>query len=98
MRMFFRLSAVLVGGVAMFGLAGCDKLRSRDQQNQGVHEFTNAKYSDAVEHFTKAVELDPPNPTARSYLATSYFAQWIPGAASPQNQEFAARAKEEFKK
>ena len=34
----------------------------------------------------------------RSYLATSYYAQWIPGAESPQNLEFAARAKEEFKK
>lgn len=98
MRKFFRLSAVLASGAAMFALAGCDKLRSRDQQNQGVHDFQNAKYSDAAEHFTRAVQLDPDNPTARSYLATSYFAQWIPGAESPQNVEYAARAREEFKK
>lgn len=98
MRMFFRLSVVLAGAAAMFTLTGCDKLRARDQRNQGVHDFENAKYSDAIEHFTKSVQLDPTDPINRSYLATSYFAQWIPGAESAQNREFATRAREEFKK
>jgi tetratricopeptide (TPR) repeat protein len=93
-----RVSAVLAGCAAGLVLGGCNKLKSRDQQNQGVHDFTNAKYSDAIEHFKEAVDLDPTNPTARKYLATSYFAQWIPGAESPQNQEFAARARDEFGK
>jgi len=93
-----RVSAVLAGGAALMILSGCSKLKSRDQQNQGVHEFANAKYADAVEHFKQAVDLDPTNPTARKYLATSYFAQWIPGAESPQNIEFATRAREEFGK
>jgi tetratricopeptide (TPR) repeat protein len=92
------LCAVLAGGAAILSLTGCDKLRSRDQRNQGVHDFESAKYSDAIEHFTKAVELDPTDPVNRSYLATSYFAQWIPGAESPQNKEMAVRAREEFKK
>lgn len=98
MRKFFRLSVVLAGGVAMLALAGCDKLRSRDQRNQGVHDFTSQRFSDAIEHFTKAVELDPSDPVNRSYLATSYYAQWIPGAESAQNLEFASRAREEFRK
>ena len=88
--------AVLAGGVALLSLTGCDKLRSRDQRNQGVHDFESAKYSDAIEHFTKAVELDPTDPINRSYLATSYFAQWIPGATSPQNEEMASRARNEI--
>lgn len=98
MRKLTGICALLAGSAAMLALTGCDKLRSRDQRNQGVHDFENAKYSDAIEHFTKAVELDPSDPVNRSYLATSYFAQWIPGAESPQNKEFAARAREEFKK
>jgi tetratricopeptide (TPR) repeat protein len=93
-----RVNAVLAGCAAVVALSGCAKLKSRDQQNQGVHDFTNAKYSDAIEHFKQAVDLDPTNPTARKYLATSYFAQWIPGAESPQNVEFASRAREEFGK
>jgi tetratricopeptide (TPR) repeat protein len=93
-----RVSAMLAGCAVLGALAGCAKLRSRDQQNQGVHEFESAKYSDAIEHFKQAVELDPTNPTARKYLATSYFAQWIPGADSPENKEYAVRAREEFNK
>src|SRR5580698_6972068 len=96
MSKWARVSAMLAGCATMVALAGCSKLRSRDQQNQGVHDFTNAKYSDAIEHFKQAVELDPTNPTPRLYLATSYFAQWIPGAESPENKEYAARAREEF--
>src|ERR1051325_2498356 len=75
---------------------GCDKLRSRDQQNQGVESFKNAKYGDAVEHFKQAIALDPENPNARLFLATAYMSQWIPGAESPENIEFAKKAKEEF--
>src|ERR1700678_4208995 len=93
-----RVNAVLAGCAAVVALSGCGKLKSRDQQNQGVHDFANAKYADAIEHFKQAVDLDPSNPTAREYLAVSYFAQWIPGAESPQNLEFSARAKEEFGK
>ncbi len=98
MGKFARVNAVLAGCAAVVALSGCSKLKSRDQQNQGVHDFANAKYSDAIEHFKQAVDLDPSNPTAREYLAVSYFAQWIPGAESPQNLEFSARAKEEFGK
>ncbi len=42
---------------------GCNQLKSRDQLNKGVEAYKNAKYSDAVDHFKKAIELDPKNPT-----------------------------------
>ena len=97
-RKLVGVSAALAAAAAILGLTGCDKLRGRDQRNQGVHDFSSAKYSDAIEHFTKAVQYDPSDPVNRLYLATAYFAQWIPGAESPQNQEYAARARAEFKK
>jgi hypothetical protein len=93
-----RVSAVLAGCAAVVVLAGCDKLKSRDQRNQGVHDFASAKYADAIEHFKQSVQLDPSDPTSRKFLATAYYAQWIPGAESPQNLEFAVRAREEFGK
>jgi len=51
-----------------------------------------------VELFKQAAALDPTNPNARLYLATSYMSQWIPGAESPENLAFASMAKEEFLK
>ena len=78
--------------------AGCQKLKSRDQLNQGVHAFQNAQYQEAVEHFKTAVELDPAFPTARLYLATAYMQQYIPGAESPENNQMATAAHDEFMK
>ena len=88
--------AVLAGTV--IASTGCDKLRSRDDLNKGVNAYKNAKYSDAVGFFKEAISLDPENPNARTYLATAYMMQWIPGAESPENVQFASQARDEFNK
>ncbi|HUA84037.1 MAG TPA: tetratricopeptide repeat protein [Bryobacteraceae bacterium] len=79
-------------------LTGCDKLKSRDQLNQGVVAFRNAKYAESVDHFKQAIALDDSNPYARLYLATAYMSQWIPGAESPENTDMANKARDEFMK
>ncbi len=91
---------ILSLGVVALALLGasCQKLKSRDQLNQGVHAFQNAQYPEAVEHFKTAVELDPQFPTARLYLATAYMQQYIPGADSPENNQMATAAHDEFMK
>jgi len=87
--------AAVAGLMMLFG-TGCDKLKSRDRLNKGVHAFKNAKYQDAIESFKEAIQLDPNNPNARLYLATAYMVQWIPGADSPENKQLADAAKSEF--
>lgn len=89
--------SLTVAALALFG-AGCQKLKSRDQLNQGVRAFQGAQYQEAVEHFKTAVELDPAFPTARLYLATAYFQQYIPGAESPENTQMAKAAYDNFMK
>ena len=74
------------------------KLQSRDQLNKGVQAFKNAQYPEAVEHFKNAVELDPNFPVARLYLATAYMQQYIPGADSPENNQMAQAAHDQFMK
>jgi len=96
MRKAFINGAGLLAIVLILFASGCDKLKSRDHLNQGVGAFKSARYGDAVEHFKQAIALDPENPNARLYLATAYMSQWIPGAESPENIEFAKKAKEEF--
>jgi tetratricopeptide (TPR) repeat protein len=61
-----------------------------------VQAFKATKYADAVEFFKKAVDLDPEFPTARLYLATAYMSQYIPGADSPENKQYAQSAMEQF--
>ncbi|HSP69188.1 MAG TPA: tetratricopeptide repeat protein [Bryobacteraceae bacterium] len=98
MRRIPTLSAALLAAAIVLAGTGCSYLKSRDHLNQGIASFRNAKYSDAVEHFEQAIKLDPQWSTPRLYLATSYMVQWIPGAESPENLEFARKAKEEFQK
>jgi len=91
--------AVIILATAALALLGasCTKLKARDQLNQGVQAFRNAQYPDAVEHFKVAVELDPSYSTARLYLATAYMSQFVPGADSPENNQFWDAAYTQFK-
>jgi tetratricopeptide (TPR) repeat protein len=98
MRNLTSMSAALLAGAMILLGTGCDKLKSRDDLNKGVAAYRNAKYPDAVEYFKEAIALDPSNPNAGVYLATAYMMQWIPGAESPENAEFATKAKTEFLK
>src|SRR5579862_7040579 len=90
------LAAALVALVTL--TSGCQKLRARDNLNRGVQSFKATKFGDAVEYFKKAVDLDPDFPTARLYLATAYMSQYIPGADSPENKQYAQSAMEQFTK
>src|ERR1035438_4182224 len=93
-----RLILLAAALIALVTLSGCQKLRARDNLNRGVQAFKATKYSDAVEYFKKAVDLDPDFPTARLYLATAYMSQYIPGADSPENKQYAQSAMEQFTK
>jgi len=86
-----------VAALAVFGTS-CRQLQSRDQLNKGVQAFKNAQYPEAVESFKRAVELDPGFAAARLYLATAYMQQYIPGADSPENNQMAQAAHDQFMK
>ena len=82
--------------VVMFGAAGCDKLKARDQLNKGVVAFKNGQYDASVENFKQAKDLDPNLLNARLYLATAYATEYIPGAPSDDNIRLANQAIAEF--
>jgi tetratricopeptide (TPR) repeat protein len=93
------LSAVAV--CASIGwMAGCgnaiNSLRARDQLNKGVNAFKNANYPQAVEHFKTAIQYDPNFTVARSYLASAYMSQYVPGAESEENKRNAEAATKGF--
>jgi Tfp pilus assembly protein PilF len=77
---------------------GCNKLKARDNLNRGVQAYKSTQYTQAVERFETAVQLDPTFTPARLYLAMAYYMQYIPGAESPENQQMADRALDQFQK
>jgi Tfp pilus assembly protein PilF len=92
------LAALAVVAALALATTGCEKLKARDNLNRGVQAYKNAQYTQAVEMFEKAVQLDPTFATARLYLAMAYYMQYIPGAESPENQQMADHALEQFQK
>ena len=100
-RNWSRVVTVLGAAALLAGATGCaqiEKLKARDSLNKGVGAFKNAKFPEAVENFQRAIALDPTFPVARLYLASAFYAQYIPGAESPENLEFAGRANAEYLK
>ncbi|MGI8988175.1 MAG: tetratricopeptide repeat protein [Bryobacteraceae bacterium] len=80
------------------GSAGCAQLKARDALNRGSTAFKANQFSQAVEYFKTAVDIDPNFDVARLYLATAYMAQYIPGAESKENMQFADAALVQFNK
>lgn len=71
--------------LAFLPLAGCKKLQARDELNKGVRAYKNAQFAQAINHFKRAIELDPQLINARVYLAIAYAGDFQPGSPSEEN-------------
>jgi tetratricopeptide (TPR) repeat protein len=86
------LAVFLFGGVLLVAQD------ARSWMNRGVREYRSARYTDAVDAFQKAVDLEPGNINARLYLAKALMTQYIPENESPDNLELARKAEAEFQR
>lgn len=77
-------------------LTGCNKLKARDELNKGVRAYKGAQFDTAIEHFKRAIELDPQLINARVYLAIAYASQFVPGSPSEPNKQLGRSAIEAF--
>lgn len=97
MKNNMKVLALAAVALSLLSAAGCDKLKARDRLNKGVTAYKNAKYEEAIERFKDAVSLDPGLLNARLYLATAYAQQYIPGADTPENNQNAEQAIDQYK-
>ena len=97
MKKTVRMLALMALGLALFSTVGCNKLRARDQLNKGVTSYKSARYEEAIDHFQKAVSLDPSLLNARLYLATAFAQQYIPGVDAEDNNRMGQQAIDEYK-
>jgi tetratricopeptide (TPR) repeat protein len=97
MKINVRMVALVALGLSVFSTTGCDKLRARDQLNKGVASYRNARYEEAINHFQNAVSLDSGLENARLYLATAYTQLYVPGVDTPENNQLAQQAIDQYK-
>ena len=99
MNRIARFPVLAVAALSLLPLTtGCQKLEARDQLNKGVTAYKSARYEDAINHFQKAVELDPTYPSAQLYLATAYAQSVVPDLETPENLKHAELAIDGFRK
>lgn len=70
----------------------------RSELQLGINAYKAAHYEEAIQHFRKAIELDPGQVNAHMYLATAYMGQFIPGVETPDNKALAEGAIEEYRR
>ncbi len=90
------VTIVLVAAIPLSACGFVSKLRARDALNKGVKAFTDQKYEDAAKLFEESIRLDPTFLIAKSYLATTYASQFVPGSPDEKNKENALKAIETF--
>ncbi|MEE8200994.1 MAG: tetratricopeptide repeat protein [Candidatus Acidoferrales bacterium] len=84
--------------LALLFLAGCNKLKARDELHKGVRAYKAGQLEAAIVHFQRAIDLDPDSITARLYLATAYAVQFVPRNPSEENLRVARTAISAFEK
>ena len=93
-RFFF--AVLIVASLASSSCGWIDSLKARDEINKGVKAYTEKAYPTAVEHFSRAAELDPGLLVAKLYLAHSYRHQWTPDDPAEGNLANARQAIQAF--
>jgi hypothetical protein len=64
----------------------------REWIEQGTAAFWTSRHSEAVGAFQKAADANPGSPIPHLYLALGWLQQFIPGAVSADNADYALRA------
>jgi hypothetical protein len=88
----FGAVAVLIGSLSGCGLV--NKLRAKNNLNEGVRNFNSGKYDIAQERFQDAMELDPDSANAQLFYARAVNARF----EQKQTPEYGLKALEAYEK
>lgn len=86
--------AVLAAAALASGCGFVNNLRAKNQLNEGARAYKDRRYTEAQEHFSRALELSPEQKNARFFIARSIHAQYKPGVEAEPN---VAKAREAIK-
>lgn len=83
---------ILTLTLAVSGCGVINRIRAKNELNEGARSYKAGKFVDAQHHFEQALELDPDQKNAPVFIARSIHAQFKPGVDAPENQEKARKA------
>ncbi len=75
--------AVLV--VTSSGCGLVNRIRAKNELNEAARTYKEGHFEEAEQHSRRALDLDPQNKTALSFIARTIHAQYKPGVQTPEN-------------
>ena len=89
------VAAFLVAAVT--ALAGCNKIKSRQEIKRGNEFFKAQQYQAALASYENAARLDPSEAKLKKSIGIAYMALYQPGSKHPKDIEFANKAIQNLK-
>src|SRR5712692_9163140 len=68
--------------------SGCgviNRIRAKNELNEAARSYKEGHFAEAEQHSRKALDLDPNNKTAPSFVARTIHSQYKPGVDTPEN-------------
>ena len=68
--------------------SGCgmvNRIRAKNELNEAARAYREGRFPEAEQHSRRALEVDPDNKTALSFIARTIHAQYKPGVQTPEN-------------
>ena len=92
------VALVLFALVTTSGCAVINRIRAKNEINEAARAYKVGKFAEAEQHSRKALELDPEQKTAPTFIARSIHAQYRPGVDTPENKSKATEAVVAYKR
>ena len=87
--------AILV--LALIGVGGCNKIKSKQEIKKGNEYFKAAKYDTALASYQEAARLDPGEAKLKKNIGLAYMGMYQPGSKHAKDLEYASKAIENLK-
>jgi len=78
-------------------LAGCNKIKSKQEIKKGNEFLKAAQYQSALAAYDEALRLDPGETKLHKHIGISYMGMYQPGSKHPKDLEFAQKAIDNLK-
>ena len=78
--------------LAVLGLAGCNKLKSKQELKKGNEFFKAGQYEPALASYQEALRLDPDEKKIYMNIGLAYMGQYQPGSKHARDLEIAQKA------
>ncbi len=92
------LSILVVLVTTTSGCGVINRIRAKNELNEAARSYKAGKFAEAEQHSKRALELDPSQKVAPSFIARTIHAQYKPGVDTPENIAKARDAIEAYKK